>query len=320
MKRRFLLAGALSIGLSFNTIQAQQVDPQCEAGTTQDLCQKAIDLFRYTGPQLGTLIAGGNATLGQGGTLGGFPHFRAGLRVNVMRVSLPEVDAHVPTDAGARSDEYPTDGRLVPMPQVDAALGILRGFPLGITNVGGLDLLLSMSYLPSFSQDDFELSGSTKIGVGVRVGILQESLLVPGLAFTYLRRDLPATAGFRGRMNDDSLTISDVSVKTRGWRLVASKNLLVFGVSAGMGKDRYSSNARFMGYVSSSDTELAPTSAGNVVTRNNMFLDLSANLPFLKIIGEIGKVSGGDNPTFNTFDKGPNSSRVYGSIGLRAGF
>jgi hypothetical protein len=31
-------------------------------------------------------------------------------------------------------------------------------------------------------------------------------------------------------------------------------------------------------------------------------------------------VSGGEINTFNTFDKAPNSSRVYGAIGARIGF
>src|SRR5919204_6253244 len=53
---------------------------QCPSGTnqqraTQDACQQSIDLFKYMVPQLGIAITGGNATLGQGGALGGLGHF-----------------------------------------------------------------------------------------------------------------------------------------------------------------------------------------------------------------------------------------------------
>ena len=31
---------------------------------------------------------------------------------------------------------------------MDAAIGLFKGLPLGVTNVGGVDLLLSASYVP----------------------------------------------------------------------------------------------------------------------------------------------------------------------------
>src|SRR3712207_289161 len=73
-------------------LRAQRPDQQCtnpanvgsglEGG---DACQKALDLFRYFNPQLGMLIAGGNATLGQGGVLGGLGRFSLTLRANATR-------------------------------------------------------------------------------------------------------------------------------------------------------------------------------------------------------------------------------------------
>ena len=50
------------------------------------------------------------------------------------------------------------------------------------------------------------------------------------------------------------------------------------------------------------------------MTRSNMFADLSFNFPILKIIAEIGQVSGGTAPsTVNTFpSKGIVDSRLYG--------
>ena len=55
------------------------------------------------------------------------------------------------------------------------------------------------------------------------------------------------------------------------------------------------------------------------MTRSNMFADLSFNFPLLKIVAEIGQVSGGTAPRrYNTFPgKGIVDSRLYGSAGIR---
>ena len=94
MRKTVLLVAAMTLGGS-TMLHAQSVSASCPGGAigspeqvTQDACQKAIDLFDYMAPQLGTVIAGGNATLGQGGTLGGFPHFAIGLRVNALMGSI----------------------------------------------------------------------------------------------------------------------------------------------------------------------------------------------------------------------------------------
>lgn len=323
MKRNIVVAALIAgmTGLAGSAVShAQVINSQCAVGETQDACQKAIDAFRYMGSQLGTVISGGNATLGQGGTLGGFPHFRVGLRATVMRSSLPKLEDQAISTTGAVSSNYSTESQWIGLPQLDAAIGVFSGYNLGLTRVGGVDLLLSMAYLPTITQDDFTLSGSTKIGAGFRLGLFQEGLLFPGVSFTYLRRDLPAKAGFNSSIGNDSISIDGITVKTDAWRVVASKNLLVFGLAAGFGKDRYTSDGTFMVDISSTGTTLPETSIRQTVSRNNLFLNVAANFFLVQVVGEIGQVSGGNTSTFNTFDKGPNSSRTYGSIGLKAGF
>ena len=159
MRIRFMLAGALLIGAAASA-QAQGLDPQCRGqgvlgDELEDACQKAVDLFNFMAPQLGTSIAGGNATLGQGSTLGGLGHFTIGLRANALRGSRPLVeDVEVFTD-GARSSEFPVEDQFVGLPTVDAAVGLFKGFPLGFINVGGDGLLLSDAYLPEISEGNF---------------------------------------------------------------------------------------------------------------------------------------------------------------------
>ena len=57
------------------------------------------------------------------------------------------------------------------------------------------------------------------------------------------------------------------------------------------------------------------------LSRSNVFADLSLNLLALKLVGEVGRASGGSVPTYNTF-KGhkADDSYTYGSVGFRFGF
>jgi len=337
--RVFVLFAAAAI--TATSIQAQVDTQRCPPGTvngfgvpdqtraSQDACQKAIDLFKYLAPQLGTSIAGGNPTLGQGGNLGGLGHFSAGLRVNVLQGSLPQVQNVTPSVTGATSTRFETKDQYVPMPTADLAIGIFKGIPLALTNVAGVDVLLSASYVPEFNRGGVSVkvpNGSLKLGYGARVGILQESLLVPGVSVSYLVRDLP-TLNVAGNSGGDSLYVNNLSLKTKAWRVTASKSLILFGLAAGFGQDKYDASTDIGAHVAA--RTVPPTSAANAgpisvsqnLTRTNIFADLSVNLLLFKITGEIGQVSGGTINTYNTFSgKQAADSRIYGSVGARFGF
>ena len=341
MMNRLLVSFAI-VGLMATSVSAQGVDTQrCPPGTvnglgvpdqtraSQDACQKAIDLFQYLAPQLGTAIAGGNPTLGQGGNLGGLGHFSAGIRVNVLQGSLPQVQNVTPSVTGATSTQFQTKDQYIPMPTADLAIGIFKGVPLPLTNVGGVDVLVSASYVPEFDNSGVSVkvpNGSLKLGYGARVGILQESLLVPGIAVSYLVRDLP-TLNIAGNSGGDSLYVNRFSMKTKAWRVTASKSLILFGLAAGVGQDKYDASTDVGAHVAA--RTVPPTSAANAgpvslsqnLTRTNIFADLSMNLLLFKLNAEIGQVSGGTINTYNTFSgKQPADSRLYGSVGARFGF
>ena len=337
--RVFLSVSALL--LAATSAQAQVDTGRCPPGTangfgvpdqtraSQDACQKAIDLFKYMAPQLGTSIAGGNPTLGQGGTLGGLGHFSAGLRVNILQGSLPQVQNVTPAATGAVSTQFETKSQFLPMPTADLAIGIFKGIPMPLTNIGGVDLLVSASYVPEFNNSGVSVkvpNGSLKLGYGARVGILQESLLIPGIAVSYLVRDLP-TLNIAGSSGNDSLYVNDLSLKTKAWRVTASKSLLFLGLAAGFGQDKYDASTRIGAHVAARTVPPSPAAnAGPVaisqnITRTNIFADLSMNLLLFKLNAEIGQVSGGTINTYNTFSgKQAADSRIYGSVGARFGF
>lgn len=316
-------------------LRAQTIDPQCPPGSVnssgtpdntmiaQDACQKAIDLFRYVAPQLGSIIAGGNPTQGIAGALGGPGHFSFGLRANGIRGSIPEIDRVVPSTTGARADTYTSDEQLVGFVTADAGIGLFGGMTSGF---GALDALVSVSYLPSYSNssvDVSEPSGGLKFGLGAKVGLLRETAVLPGVAVSYLVRELP-TVGITGKSGDDRLTLNDVSVKTKSWRALVGKSFLFVGFGGGFGRDTYDSSADISVTVAPREATQGGT-AGPIrlaqdLTRTNVFGTVWVNARVMRIVGELGRVSGGTVSTYNQFDgTQPGDARVYYSVGLSFG-
>lgn len=307
--------------------QGPVVDARCPSAATpqrvtQDACQKALDVFQFIAPQLGVAIAGGNAVLGEHSALRGPGHFSIGLRSNVINARLPRVDQHTPSVTGAQSDEYGVDEQFIPVPTLDAAIGLFRGFPMGGTYAFALDALVNVAYIPSFDDDEVSVDlpdGSLKLGFGGRLGLLQETFVTPGVSVTYLRRDLPVV-DVTGRVGNDELFVRDVDVQTSAWRAVLGKNLALLGVSVGAGQDRYQTSATTQVTVTRQGQSVtsAPIVAKQEVTRTSYFANLALNLAAFRLVGEIGRSSGGNLPTYNTFaGTRADDPRTYGSLGLR---
>lgn len=325
-------ASAVLAVLAAAPLAAQRpIDPQCSAVTTQDACQKAIDIFQYLAPQLGVVIAGGNATLGVGGTVGGLGHIYISGRANIVSSNVPRVDLVTPSTTGARSDEYPTQSQIAGIPEADVAVGLFRGIPLGVTNVGGIDLLGSLSYFPSIDASGVHLStpnGSFKVGGGVRVGLIQEGLVLPGIAVTYLRRGLPTVNVSANNTAGDSLRIRDIDITTDSYRIVASKTLMMLGIAIGGGQDRFNSNAtadasvaaRSVGGIATPAATVGPIGLSQKFKRTTYFLDATLNLPIIKIVGEIGRTNSVGVPTYNSFaGAAAGAALTYGALGVRFG-
>jgi hypothetical protein len=324
MKRNLgVIAGALVVSAVSARAQGAASDPQCSSAFTAqtNACNTAIDLFNYMAPQLGTSIVGGNTTLGQGGSLGGPGHFAITIRGNALKGSLPQVDKYDPSSSNHALD---TKDQVLGLPAVDAAIGIFGGLPLGVTKVGGIDLLLNGAYIPEYSGGGVSVNvpnGSLKIGYGARIGLLQEGLLTPGIGFSYVKRDLPTVdlAAKTGTLGGQ-FAVNGLSVKTTSWRATASKSLLVVGLAAGVGQDSYDSEAQIQ--VTTTAAPVASSaSVKQSVTRTNYFADLSLNMMLAKLVVEAGMVQGGNIATYNTFNgTAADASRLYASAGLRIGF
>lgn len=356
MKKVLLFSATMLVvyGSSARAQGKSSPDPKCESAAPEarDACQKAVDLFNYVMPQLGTAVAGGNATLGLGSTLGGLGHFSFGLRATAVEGHLPEfnsADSPGFSITAAEASDYKGNKAAIPMPAVDLAIGLFKGIPLGITNLGGLDLLLSAAYVPEYGEDDDDVTlrvpdGSLKLGYGARLGILQEGTLMPGLSVSYLMRGLPTIDLTAVRVDanealNDSIYLRKLEISTASWRVVASKKLLFLGLAVGYGRDTYDASSEIGIVVREScllpggicgfpatGSSSALVTVDEQYTRSNLFGNLSLGLLGLKLAGEVGQVSGGDMATFNRyFDKDgkaipPDKTRPYASVGIRLGF
>lgn len=299
-------------------------NPNCAGVSlqTQDACEKATDLFNYMTPQLGTSLVGGSHTLGIGTTLGGLGHFAIALRGNAIQGDLPDLSSINVSALGRSSTAITTNQQYLGLPAVDFALGIFKGLPLGVTRVGGVDLIGSATYLPEVDGDGVTLTpadGSLKIGLGARVGLLEQSLIVPGISFSYLVRDIP-TVSLAASAGNAAFAINDFSVKSKSWRLAAQKNLLLFQLGAGYGQDTYTSAAGIDIDITSPAPASVSTTVGQEMKRTSMYGSLGFNLFIAKVVAEVGQVSGGEMATYNTFAEAADKSRLYGSVGIRISF
>lgn len=312
--RRLLAGTALLAAVSV------PANAQCTAGVTQDACQKATDLWAYMMPQIGTSLVGGSHTLGIGTTLGGLGHFAIALRGNAVMGDLPDLSGLNVSLAGAQNSNIAANEQIIGLPGVDFAVGLFKGLPLGVTRVGGVDLIGSVTYVPDIEGDGVSLAasdGNTKVGLGARVGLLEQSLIVPGVSVSYLVRDLPTMSVTASASNAD-FALNDFSVKTTSWRVAAQKNLLLFQLGAGFGQDTYDASSAITGTVTGGGAFTADPA--QELKRTTMYGSLGFNLLIAKVVAEVGQVSGGEVTTFNTFSEAADKSRLYGSVGIRISF
>lgn len=333
MKKFLLIAAASVVGAAPAVAQTTScpafnpLNPPSDSVAASNSVQQAADLFQFIAPEVSQAVAGGNSTLGLTSTLGGLGHFSVGLHATAVAGSVPDVTKFPTCYTGRQNAQpLPTTKSAIPMVGADAAIGIFGGLPLALTNVGGIDLLLSAEYVPEKTFSNVSVKtpdGSLQIGYGARVGILSESILVPGVSVSYMKRDLPRVTVNANTGNGDSLIVTGLKMKTSSWRLEASKSLIFFGVAAGLGQDKFDSSLESVHV--SANTPLGQKK-GNLgvqtqqLTRTNYFLNASFGLLLAKITAEIGQSTGGTVTTYNSFDGAqPAGTRTYGSLGVRVG-
>lgn len=310
------------------SLQAQGPTTGCvSAGELQDACQKAADIFELLAPQLGVMVAGGNAVIGQVGSIGGFGHVSLGFRVTGMRADIPDLGELSARRGPAEASQVATSQQWVGIPVVDADVGLLPGMAVGPVYVGALDLLLSGSWMPDLDGNDVSVSasgGRFRASVGARLELLRETPFGPAVAVTAIRRSLPSADMVARTGGGDTLEVRDARVRVDSWRVTAGKSFQILALGAGIGQDRHDAGAMVRARLRDAAGGEQMTEALDLhqeLTRTNAFATLSLNLVPLRVTAEVGRSWGGSLATFNSFDgTTAAASRNYGSVGLLIGF
>jgi hypothetical protein len=346
MKKTWALAAVAALFAA--PVAAQNnIDTICDqfAGNSdvERRCAVVAQAVDAAQPQLGILMAGGNPTLGTASTggvrLGLIPRVSLTGRINVVGARLPDIRE----ESDGEADKFS-----VPAPAVGANLsvGLTQGFSVApmIGGFGAIDLLGSVSVLPlSLLGDDFG-DNAFSWGAGARVGLIRESFVMPGVSVSVMYRDLgdvsfgdvcegdetadPLNGNRRlcdggigsGDFGEISFGLGNVSA-----RAAISKRLLGLGLTAGVGYDRFDTDAdiafRAPAIVSGNPVERIYRYPDVAVDNDrwSAFIDGSFTILFGSVVAELGWMQGSDPiqgfPSTSDFD--PNDGTFFGSIGAR---
>lgn len=341
----FVCSSAAAVAARTASAQTGGIDPACgvpasgnplalaAAVAQQDACQKAVDLANFLAPQLGALVAGGSAGLGRGGSLGGLGHFDVGLRGTLVGAARVPNLSDVPLSfTGAQRTDLALDRRTLALPALDVGVGLFAGFPVGLTRVGGVDLLLTGGYVPSISSGEVRVrrnGRALQVGYGGRLGLLERSRFVPGLGVTFLHRALPPASILANTNNGGQIGVVGTRISTNSWRVAADQRFSIFSLNAGVGQDRYNSRGTLAAAIPLLDLPGLGTVVADVaqpfrqqLTRTNVYAGVS--LPatgFAQLAAEVGRASGGrDIATYNGLSgRAPNNGYTYVTLGVRVG-
>ncbi len=292
----------------------------------QDACVKGQDLFAFLAPQVGAALAGGNVMLGEGGALGGWGKRSAVLRLTTVSGRVPVNNITLAPTTGPVSSDFGAQRAPVPVPSLDVAIGLFRGVPLGLTNVGGVDLLVGVTAIRGLSRDRVDVQsdgGDFATTFGARVGILQESALVPGVGVSVMRRRLPTT-GISYYTGNDTLSVLDTRVSTTSYRLTVNKRFGLFAVGGGVGEDHLRARTTIEAIVNESVQGIparAVVTASDLrddTRRGNAFVNVAFGLAMAQAVLEVGQSRAGPiRETLNTFgDRRANEGYRYASFGV----
>lgn len=309
----FLLGAAAPL-----VAQNSQCTPYAVNANAYNVCNAAIDGTRAFQPILGLLTSGGTPVLGTPGNLGGFGRFNVVARVNATDVVLPELSYDGSTTTIPAGDQL-----FFPSPLIEAAAGLYGGTPSGLF---AIDLLGSAQLLPTTQIQNLTVDSSARrigsvalgLGFGARIGLVRESATAPGLSVSIMRRNIPQLR--YGESTGTTTYTFATDLRATNLRAVASKHLSVLQLAAGLGWDRYTSDAT-VGLRDPSTGLMAPPIPLALSTSRTMgFVNAGFATRYFKLIGEAGYQFGKDEHLVTTFqDFDPAAGRFFAGAALVVG-
>ena len=292
-------------------------EPQCQSinAQAQAACNTMVDATKAFHPLAGMIVSGGNAVLGSAGTLGGFGHVSATIRVNAIKASLPNPDSAAQNPVPSSFNGY------LPAPVVEAAVGLYRGKDGGLLSIDGLAsaVLLPASRVQGMSVDpNAPKIGDVALGLGygVRIGVLRGTFPVPSVSVSVMKRHLPRVQFGDVAGGDPADFATDFDAVN--WRATAGMRVLFADVAVGVGIDHYTSAATIH-YTDGLTTHTVTLDLAN--TREVLFADAGLTMGLVRLVAELGYQTGTDQSfatTFSGFD--PKAGHVFWGAGLRFNF
>ncbi len=296
--------------------------------TLGDVGGKARDVATFLSVQRGDEAANGNTVLAQGGASGRAGAVAISLRAHPTTRLTPLTDGVHPQVTGATSSDFATATAGAYTVGIDAAIGLTRGWHAGDTRIGAIDFTGSVTRLARYRTNALNVIPDDNLiaGAGIRVGIVQESVTLPAISFSFNARSLgsfsfqsPAMVASDGR----SMSISgeEIDGSMSSVRLSASKRFGKLGGSAGIGTDNYYGNGTLR-VLQSQPGSGVTTSASEAdrwtVQRKHSFMGASYDLGRATIGAELVHLGGGKGFSGNTFSGRPISAgRTQFSVGVR---
>ncbi|HEX9885709.1 MAG TPA: hypothetical protein VGA70_04435 [Longimicrobiales bacterium] len=230
----------------------------CSAASTTlaGPCLEAALALQAAHGAVGLAVSGGSDLPGHASTLGrrlgSSPRFALGARVGLTRADLIQPSGEAPARSGSS---------WIRNYQASLAAGVFDGFSAAPTVGGILALDVFATAFGVALPDDRGFQGSTAgFGLGARLGILRESFTLPGVTLSVARRWVGEVEVGNADIPDPRSADFDVTVTSL--RAALGKDLLAISFVAGIGWDRYRSDARVRVSYEGSDLIGGPLAGG----------------------------------------------------------
>jgi hypothetical protein len=316
-------SGHLMVGILLVTITARAYAqaPECSSyfGNAERVCSAAADGTRAFHPLFGMLVSGGNPTIGTAATLGGLGHGSLTLRANAVNMVLPDINYN-----GSSSTVPAGDKLYVPAPVVEGSVGLYKGMTGGLM---ALDFLGSAQLLPTTQIANFSVDQNARrigsialgLGYGARVGLLRGLGPVPDVSVSVMRRDIPRVT--YGNVAAGDQYSYGVDLHSTNLRLIASKQVAILDLAAGVGWDKYTGNA----IVQFRDPITGVMQPNVLVDLDNSrvlgFVNGGFSMGVVRLTGELGYQGAKDQDLSTNFeDFDTTKGKLFAGLGLRVSF
>jgi hypothetical protein len=318
MRAPHLVAGLFAVAIAS---PAFAQTPECAAyfGNAQRVCAAAVDGTRAFHPVFGMLVSGGNPTIGSAATLGGLGHASLTVRANAVNLVLPDLSY-----TGSSATVPVGDKLFLPAPLIEGSLGLYKGMSAGLL---ALDLLASAQLLPTDQINNVTVDADARrigsialgLGYGARVGVLRGAGPLPDISVSLMRRDIPKIT--YGDVSAGDRYSYGVDLHATNLRLIASKQVAVVDLAAGLGWDKYTGDAiiQFRDPITGVLQSNVPVDLSD--SRVLGFVNAGVSMSMVRLTGEVGYQGGKDQALSTDFeDLDTTKGKLFAGLGLRVSF